>query len=261
MVLALFSLSCLDPGRHMASPWGPLLLAQKRARRFAKRTTTLPSSSSSSKRRKLTSAIIPRNVPSAWSGLRANPRELKFFDTALSFTFPLVGVASTTAATGGVALIPQGITQSQRIGRECVIKSIQLRANLSLDPGASVDVSSGTFLYLILDTQANGAYPTAANIFTGTSFWLSFLNLSNSRRFRVLKAWHHQYDPGAGVSGAYNFVSHQLDFFMKCNIRMEYDAAAGAITEIRSNNLLLCRGGTNDGLVTLDGACRLRFTG
>jgi len=48
--------------------------------------------------------------------------ELKFFDTATSFS---IDTSPEVPATGQLVLIPQGVTESTRVGRKCVIRSIQ----------------------------------------------------------------------------------------------------------------------------------------
>jgi len=59
--------------------------------------------------------------------------ELKFFDTATSFS---IDTSPEVPATGQLVLIPQGVTESTRVGRKCVIRSIQGRWDLRFNPGA-----------------------------------------------------------------------------------------------------------------------------
>lgn len=185
--------------------------------------------------------------------------ELKFFDTANSFLFDTTG---EVPATGQLCLIPQGTTESTRIGRKCVIKSIQMRGRLLFTPGAATTGACTTHLYLILDKQANGAAAAATDVMTSTAFADSFHNLANSQRFVVLKAWHHTFNCTAGVSGAYNPMVKYLECFKKCNVPIEYSSTTGAITEIRSNNIFLLAGGDGNGddLVQFVGNTRLRFS-
>jgi len=60
--------------------------------------------------------------------------ELKFFDTSLSFLFDTTG---EVPATGQLVLIPQGVTESTRVGRKCVIKSVHLKGITQGVPGAA----------------------------------------------------------------------------------------------------------------------------
>jgi len=60
--------------------------------------------------------------------------ELKFFDTALSFA---IDTTVEVPATGQLSLIPQGVTQSTRVGRKATIKSIYLHGTAALVPAAA----------------------------------------------------------------------------------------------------------------------------
>lgn len=187
--------------------------------------------------------------------------EKKFFDTALSFNIDTTG---EVPATGQLALIPQGDTESTRDGRLAVIKSIQLRANLDWAPSTAADASAGYFVYVILDTQANGAAAAVTDVFTGNNFGTALINLNNSGRFRILKVLSGVMNPSAGVSAAYNVVHKQLECYIPCNIKMDWSGATGAITEIRSNNIFLMAGATGtaaDDTIAVGGNARLRFMG
>lgn len=185
--------------------------------------------------------------------------ELKFFDTANSFLFDST---AEVPATGQVALIPQGDTESTRDGRLAVIKSIQIRGNLLFEPGASAAGVCQAFLYVVLDTQANGAAAAVTDVFTGTNLSTALLNLNNSGRFRILKKFNYNFTSTAGVSTAYNPMVKQLEWYKRCNIKMDWSSTTGAITEIRSNNIFLIAGASQgDDLVTFTGNTRLRFVG
>lgn len=188
--------------------------------------------------------------------------EKKFFDTALSFTFDSTG---EVPATGQLTLIPQGDTESTRDGRKAEIESVQIRAQLIFTPGAGASAAAAdeTHLYLIQDTQCNGAAAAATDVFTGTNFATAMLNLNNSGRFRILKHWCHTWNVGAGVTTAYANVSKQLEFYKRVKIPVDWSSTTGAITEIRSNNIFLMAGsglGTDD-TISLTGNARLRFRG
>jgi len=184
--------------------------------------------------------------------------EQKFFDTALAFSFDTTG---EVPATGQLVLIPQGVTESTRVGRKCVIKSIQLHGIATFVPAAAAVATEITNLFLILDKQCNGAAAGVTDVFTSADLWDAFHNLSNSGRFVIIKKWRWSFQPGAGATTAYNDVVKHFEFYKKCNIPIEFSSTTGAITEIRSNNLFLMAGGSRtDDLVTVNGACRVRFT-
>jgi len=188
--------------------------------------------------------------------------ELKFFDTALSFSFD---ATAEVPATGQLTLIPQGDTESTRDGRVAYIKSIQLRGFANFVPGAAAAQSSTVcFLYLVLDTQCNGAAAAITDVFTSNVAGTNLLNLNNSGRFRILKKWVITFNSAAGATTAFSNVTKQIEFYKRCNIKVDWSSTTGAITEIRSNNVFLMAGSdgtTSDDTVAFVGNARLRFMG
>lgn len=185
--------------------------------------------------------------------------ELKFFDTANGFTFDRT---AEVPATGQLVLIPQGDTESTRDGRLAYIKSIQMRGNLTYVPAAGATAATQCTMYLVLDTQANGAAAAVTDVFTSTAVETQLINLNNSGRFRVLKRWDFRFASPAGVSTAYNNVVVPFNFYKRCNIKIDWSSTTGAITEIRSNNLFLIAGSAfDDDTVTYTGVTRVRFQG
>lgn len=185
-------------------------------------------------------------------------RELKFFDTALGFTFDTTGEVPTT---GQLVLIPQGVTESTRIGRKCVIKSITIRGGISSNISTATSSATTCHLFLVLDKQCNGAAANATDVLTSTSFSSALRNLSNSERFKIMKRWDVTLASQAGVQGAFDNARRFINWTKKCNIPIEYSSTTGMITEIRSNNLFLLAGsaGTDD-VFGLVGTCRVRFS-
>lgn len=166
-------------------------------------------------------------------------------------------------ATGQLCLIPQGDTESTRDGRKAVIKSIQIRGSLLYTPGASAQGSHICYLYVVLDTQTNGAAAAITDVFTSNACQKNMLQLNNSGRFRILKKMVFAFNNMAGVTTAFSNIVKPLEFYKRCNIPIDWNSTAGAITEIRSNNIFLIAGtdANGDDLTTLDGNCRLRFYG
>jgi len=184
--------------------------------------------------------------------------ESKFFDTALSFNFDVTG---EVPATGQLCLIPQGDTESTRDGRQAVIKSIQLRGAVTFNPGAGASAGGVSYLYLVLDTQCNGSAAAITDVFTSNVMYSNMLQLNNSGRFRILKKFVMAMNAQAGVTTAYNVVVRPFEYFKKCNIPIDWNSTAGALTEIRSNNIFLMAGASDDDLTSFIGTCRLRFQG
>lgn len=192
--------------------------------------------------------------------------ELKFFDTALTFSADATAEVGGTAVLGQVSLIPQGVTQSTRVGRKATVMSIYTHGIAVFVPAAAATASTNVYMYLIQDTQTNGAAATISGdtgIFTSNQLHVANMNLANGQRFKILKKWVMNFTSPAGATTAYNNVSKTWQFYKKCQIPIEYDAAAdtGALTTIRSNNIFFAYGtdGQSDDLVTFVGTCRLRF--
>lgn len=128
--------------------------------------------------------------------------ELKFLDCAWNG----VTLQESTDGSGGelqpssgctnaLSVPAQGDGESNRDGRKYTIKSVYCSGHLnftSLQNEATINTSSGCFLALVLDTQANGATIATENVFVNPSTLAAAMlpqplrNLQNSKRFRVL---------------------------------------------------------------------------
>lgn len=183
--------------------------------------------------------------------------ELKFLDTAIS----VAPIDSTYEVIQNcLNVIPQGATESQRIGRKVVVKSIQMRHICTYVPAADTQGSTGIVVCLVLDKQANGAAPGITDIFTTNSAVTAMINLANSERFVVLKRFAFTMAAQAGVQGAFARADYLIDYYKKLDIPLEFDQTSGALTTVKSNNLLLVAGSTGlDDVVLLSGTTRIRY--
>ncbi len=193
---------------------------------------------------------------------RAAAGELKFHD---------VDIDDAIIATGGVItatvnVIPQGVTEIQRIGRKCTVKSIMWRGALSL-PALELEGSPGDSerfrLILYMDKQTNGATAAALDILevVGAD---TYRNLANVGRFDILLDQHmvlnyatlsHHADNSFSMAK----VSRNFSFYKKCNVPLEFSGANGTIDELRSNNfgvMLVSEGGSG----AIVSSVRLRFS-
>lgn len=192
-------------------------------------------------------------------------KELKFLDTTLAFA---VDATAEIPATGQLTLIPQDDTQSGREGRKCIVKSIWIKGVFSAAFGtAGVAQADVAYVYVMQDTQANGAAPAVGDantgIFTSATLRDSGRTLSNVDRFKILHKFtiqmQNQSDQSAGVT-----VVRPVEWYTKCQIPIEYDASVttGALTSIRSNNIFLVAGSAiTDDIINFNGICRIRFEG
>jgi len=189
---------------------------------------------------------------------RSSQVEKKFYDTALTLGAS-AGVASTTQATGALNLtLAQGTSANTRIGQKIIIKSIQVQLTNTLAAGATdTDI---LHIYLMQDTQANGALPAITDVFdAGPLIGTQNRNMANSLRFKMLKHWEVRLNADAGVATAFGGDIQQNKCYLKCNIPIYYNSNAGAIGEIKSNNLFMMYGSTQ-GQATSVGSARIRYT-
>lgn len=205
---------------------------------------------------------------SGYYGRYGQPRglaiEKKFFDITLTES----SVASDGSnLTDSLIEIAQGTTEKTRIGRKCTITNIGFRyenimkgheSQAAALPGESVR------MIIFLDKQANGATAAVLDILE-TANWLSFNNLANSNRFKTLLDRTIDLNPTNLTSEGSNVVTqsaihHNGSWYMKCSIPIEYSGTAGAITEIKSNNIGFLIIASGAGNTSFGAKFRFRFT-
>lgn len=199
-------------------------------------------------------------------GLAMIPQELKYFDTAVQFA---MDDTCEVPATGQWALIPQGDTKTTRDGRQAIIKSIQFRGMVYGDQGAT-QYSCNGWLWVVQDTQANGAAAAVTDVFTSAAAVDCLRNLDNNKRFKILhKEVFNTMDNGSGAV-VYNTATatevvtwrRPIEFYLPCNILVDWSGTTGAITEITSNNIFIISGSyAGDDKYEVRGNARLRFVG
>jgi len=196
---------------------------------------------------------------------RYGPQAITGGNEAKFFT-PTQDVSTITSA-GIIAYIslnriPQGVTESTRVGRKCVITKIHLRGRIEKEADANASAAQARVI-LYMDKQANGATAAVGDILTSASE-LSYNNLSNSQRFIILKDWFVTLTANGwdSTSSQWGEKWAPLKFNKKCNIPIEFSSTTGAITEIRSNNigvLAICSANAT-GDMTLTLSSRIRFS-
>lgn len=181
--------------------------------------------------------------------------EAKFFETDVSLTPTTSGVIQNS-----INLIPQGVTESTRVGRKCTITKIGLRGVAEIFGDATAGANQWRII-VYLDKQANGAAAGVTDILESADD-KAFNNLSNSQRFVTLKDWYFRTEAGAYDGTDYNPYGRALKWHKKCSIPLEFSSTTGAITELRSNNIgiLAIMEQASPGTVRLSLAARIRFT-
>lgn len=200
---------------------------------------------------------------SGYYGRFSGPRgaEDKFFDgTRAQVTVTAAGLISNDSLN----LIPQGVTESTRVGRKCTLKSLMLRGNCLLAT-TTIQANTDDTVRLIIyhDKQANGATAAIGDILDGTPVWNGFNNLANSQRFRILHSEFIEMNTLAGggptADDQYADTSKFFSCYKKLNMPLEFSSTTGAITEIRSNNIGVMLIG-RAGLSSIEYRWRLRYS-
>ncbi len=188
--------------------------------------------------------------------------ELKFHDVALDDAV----IASGGNITPTINIIPQGVTEIQRIGRKCTLRSVHWKYRVDL-PEVNAVATPNTIdevrVIMYLDKQCNGLTAAATDILE-TATIRSFRNLANSGRFTILMDRLHVLNWGTLASSVATEVQQaevvrEFSFNKKCEIPIEFNAGNGTLGEIRSNNLGVLLVGLN-GTAGFLSSIRLRFS-
>lgn len=170
-------------------------------------------------------------------------------------------VATATSTLRLLNPCAQGTTSTTRVGRRILMTS--LLYNWSIGFAATTTGSSPLRLVIVLDRQANGAAPTAVQVFSADDI-SSPMNLDFSRRFKVLVDVKHD---GISLNGNETAYIHGFRDFSKNKtggIVVEYkNASAGDITDIESNSVysfVFSNGGFTVAAPTQALYTRIRFT-
>lgn len=181
--------------------------------------------------------------------------------------------------------ITQGSGVSNRIGNNITIISIQARLKLYMryyegaanSAGAGVQEHKPTTVRIMLvwDKQPNAVatFPAFTDIIETDTYTAidahSFMNMANRQRFKVIKDWQvclgstiYESDGAGGIQSACQMGPgvYCVNLYKKCNLRTNYGATTGAISDVNTGSLLLyafADGGGN-GIYML-GKTRLRF--
>lgn len=199
--------------------------------------------------------------------VRAAPEELKFHDVDVDQAAADLS-AGVILNTSSINFIPQGVTESNRLGRKCTVKSINWRGAIELASvaGAGLQIAQTWRMMLVLDKQCNGSVVTVTDVLESANYQ-SFNNLSNKGRFRTLSDKTFTLNPQAGAGdGAVDDTSPvrvDFTFFSKCNIPLEISSTGTpVIADIRSNNFfVLLISNSASAIMSLDSKVRLRFVG
>ena len=218
--------------------------------------------------------------PKAISHRKPPPNlERKWLDSSSStssWVAPGSGLPSHTAFDNLLKLA-QGDEGYQRQGNKIMVTKITLRFTSQLDQNSNSTFNSTTpgdvyfRWFLIIDTQANGAFPAITDIFeerptTGDSYDV-FNSLLECGRYKVLMdkyvrepAAAPMYNSTTGHTQVPKRLIHHNKTF-DVNLPVQYSDGLANLASIRNNNLLLIVFNGHDGTNTsVNWRARVRFT-
>jgi len=202
--------------------------------------------------------------------------ELKCVDAA-KFTTGFRTPAAGTAISGPINAISNGAELYQRVGRKVYMKSVAVKGFIS---NVATSVQDLGRMFLIYDSQANGAFPVVADVLSDLNLaapatsGTSAINLNNRQRFKIIRDHHITlpavtYTAGVLTNGpSYNDTtrySYEINWYINLNgletIYNQLVAGGGPdITEIASGSLFLMFVSTQqDAAWNFTGQTRLRY--
>lgn len=196
-----------------------------------------------------------------------NYPEKKFRDSG---QLNIAVVNTGTLAVPSINLVPVGTAQSEMIGRKIVIKRINIRMKVDLDGKdtvASPDTGEGVMrILLVQDKQCNGTGLSNTTDLLTTANIYSYMNLENSKRFKILKEWTEPMSSPIGVeTGTYFYGSnvHWINWSKRCNIPIDYSVQGGGsrtIAEVKSNNIFIFAISDSSNTMKVSILTRIRYT-
>lgn len=199
--------------------------------------------------------------------------ELKFLDSAranVSLTSAIAGSEIDNATALCLNGIIQGTGQSERDGRQYIMKSIQVNGIVFVpvaNDKADAPPNSSVRILLIMDKQTNGVQFSAENVLDATiaDNANAFRKLEFSRRFDILAEKRLNLDRttshnDAVATGSYTGQCKAFSFYKKLDVKVNCTATAATVASISDNSLHLMAI-TQNGDATITWSSRLRFVG
>lgn len=182
-----------------------------------------------------------------------------------------------SAANWNICSVPQGDASNQRDGRRIVIKQLIVRGQIywtAVAAQASIPVGQVISIWLVLDTQTNGANCNSEAVFSNTAGAnlngpYSYRNPLYGQRFRILwkKTFHSPpWVTGQDAAGTFSVSSGNSVPFAaivnNMNLPVTYNGTSGIISEIQDNSIhvMACTTGTT-AAPTIQWSARIHFVG
>lgn len=212
--------------------------------------------------------------------------ETKFYDTGLApLNIAAVRDWSSSefdpAGLGCISAPAQGDGPSDRDGKKCVIKSVQIQGNITgstWEAFANPLAGCAVFVALVLDTQTNGAQLSSEQVYTNPAdadltIADPLRNMQYSSRFRVLKTWdlnldaktmsESQVGPVSQFSGTGRHAEFSC-YLDGLNIPVNFTGTTSVVANVVDNSLHLIANAANANLgwaPAISYNARIRFQG
>ncbi len=177
--------------------------------------------------------------------------EGKFIDNFTTAAAPAAGAIMNDSLLDA---IQRGTGESERVGRRIQVTGLLIRWTVRNAAALAAEVANTVRFMVVQDKQSNGTAATTALVLASTVF-NSFNNLDNSHRFRTL----FEKTMSLNQHALGTIIEESGDAFIKLNMPVLYDATAGAITDLTSNNIFLMAIASQVG-TTVTFSTRVRYT-
>lgn len=146
--------------------------------------------------------------------------------------------------TGSITLVPtiaQGASQSQRLGKKVLLKSVQIRGHATAN--SATTVADGAAL-LVYDRDPTNTLPNITDILN-TVHSASFNNDTNSDRFKIVRRWDFPFC-GNTTTPSTGKEIHSFDEYVDLrNLPMQFgNVGTGAMGDIKLGALYFVTCGT-----------------
>lgn len=203
--------------------------------------------------------------------------ELKFVDyesASNAVVATAEGAEVDPATADSISAIAQGDGESQRDGRRCVLKHVQLQGQVQLDAtnDAATAPNGGVVrVALVWDKQTNGAQLNSEDVYNATTSAAvdayGFRNLQYSQRFQVLGVQYIDLNPMSASGTAASNDSGQITKFFsirkRINIPVQFTGTTAVVASIADNSLhvIATKSDNSSTGMTLRYVSRVRFVG
>ena len=205
--------------------------------------------------------------------------EIKWYDQTGVSTFNNASSSVPVhAAVGSLNLISQGDQGDNRNGQKIMVRSIDLRGTVEVAKHSGSDfddLKCETHYFrwiLMIDTQANGAFPNLTDVFeenpTGGDQFDIYNSLRETGRYKILmdKVLRiNELTPGWNTQTNRWHAASRLQYFQKhvnLDLPIQFSDQYGNLASVRNNNIcmIILSGANSNTQMTYNYRSRIRFS-